>query len=136
MRKGVRAGNGLKLGARLPIEGAAGAGEPDAVDILGSLPYQALKNRAVLGVHGDEATRLCERHQEVSAADDGLLVRVREDLVGTKGLVAGMYSRKANEGVHDDVHVGQRGEVGNRLLAEGKLAAPGKLLEHGLGSAR
>ena len=110
VRERVCGGDGLELSARLAVEGAAGAGEPNAVDLARPLADEALEDGRVLGVHRDKAAGLGKGHEQVAAADDGFLVRIGEDLIRAEGLVAGVDPREADEGVHHDVDVGQNRE--------------------------
>ena len=54
MRERVGCGHVRKLLARAPVEGASRAGEPQAPGLAGTLPHQALEDRAVLRIDGKQ----------------------------------------------------------------------------------
>ena len=73
-------GDVLELGARAPAERAARRGEHELVDRARRLAGEQLVQRGVLGVDGDDlrAGGLGERHDELAADDERLLVGQRE----------------------------------------------------------
>ena len=88
------------------------------MDVGGLLANKALENRRVLGIDGDEPSRFCHRHKKVTAADDGLLIRVGKDFVCAKRRVTRVDTGKTNEGVDNDVDVRKLCESCHSLVTD------------------
>ena len=80
MRQGVVGRNVFKLLARISEERTTRTGEPDPLDVGGVLANKALEDGTVLGVNRNELARLNQRHQKVSANNNGLFVGVCQHL--------------------------------------------------------
>ena len=80
MRQSVVGRDVHELLTRISEERTTRTGEPNPLDVSGVLANKALENGAVLGVNGNELTRLNQRHQQVSANNNGLLVGVCQHL--------------------------------------------------------
>ena len=80
MRQSVVGRNVCELLTRISEERTARTGEPNPLDVSGSLANKTLEDGAVLGVNRNELARLNLRHQKVSANNNGLLVGICQHL--------------------------------------------------------
>ena len=78
----LRRGHVGELGAAAAAERSAAGRQHEATDLLGAAAAQALRERRVLGVDGDELTGPGEGLDEGPARDERLLVRQREGGAG------------------------------------------------------
>ena len=102
------------------------------MEVASPLPHQALVDGAVLGVDGDELTRGHERHEQVAADDERLLVGVEQGLAGLERRVARVDARKADDRGDDAVHVVAQADLLEGVVADEKVAARGQRLERGV----
>ena len=98
-------------------ERAAASGEHEASYLLGGAGAQALRERAVLGVDGDDLARLRPVEHERAAHDQRLLVGQRERRPGLERGQRRAQPDRAGDAVEHDV-AGRRGGLGRGLLAE------------------
>src|SRR5262249_45368701 len=99
-----------------PAEGPTGAGEDERVHLLGRSALEALEERGVLAVDGQDpaAAALERRERELAGRDEALLVREREVDTVLERPERGMDPGEAEDGVEDDIGLGaleQLGEV-------------------------
>ena len=119
----------LELAARAPAKRAAGRGQDEVLDRPGPLAGDQLMQRGVLGVDGQDlrAGRLRERHHELAADDERLLVGERE-----VDALAERRDRRAEPGgaderVQDEVGAGLEHEL-DEPLGAGQHLPVGPLL--------
>ena len=91
----------------LSAERSAGRREQDLLDGVMRLPGEGLPDGAVLGVDrlDLDATRRRERHDDVTGADEGLLVRERDLLMGLQRRDGRLDTDHADDGHHDLIAV-------------------------------
>jgi hypothetical protein len=114
-------GHALELGARATAEGAARAGEHDRVHLLGVASLEALEDRGVLAVDGQDpaASTLARRESELACRNETLLVREREVDAVLEGPQRGVDTGEADDRVEDYVWLRaleEFGEVAANLL--------------------
>ncbi len=104
----------LELGARAAAERAARAGEDERVDLLRLASLEALEERRVLAVDGQDppAAPLCARERELAGGDEALLVREREVDAALERPERRVDAGEADDGVEDDVGLGAVEELG------------------------
>ena len=121
MRERLLGRDVLELGARAAAERAAGAGEDERVDLLRLASLEALEERRVLAVDGQDpaAAPLPRGESELAGGDEALLVREREVDAALERPERRVDSGEADDGVEDDVGLRaleQLGEVASDLL--------------------
>ena len=121
MRERIGRRNLGELGTRASEERASRAGEPDLVDGIGGLAREALEDGAVLGVDGDELAGGGERHEQVAADDDRLLVGIGQALPASEGGIARGDAHGTDERVDHAVDLGELAELGEMLGTEDDL---------------
>ena len=93
MLQGIGLGHGFQLLAALAEEGAAGAGQNQPFDLpFVTASHEALVNRGVLGVHGNDFRLVLFRfrHHQFPGADQGLLVGKTDALARPNGRQRGL----------------------------------------------
>ena len=96
------------------------------MDVRAVLPHQALVDGAVLRVDRDEPAGARERHEQVAADDERLLVCVHEGLAGLERGISRVDAREAHDRVHDAVHVLCGRDAHEALLPKAHLAGRGE----------
>ena len=104
----------LELVARAAAEGAARRGEDDGVDRLGGAARQALVERGVLAVDGEEepASLGVRGFGELAGRDEALLVRKGEVDPVLESPKRGGEAGEADDSVQDEVGLGALEELG------------------------
>ena len=69
-------GDAVEVGQRSVAEGSTGGGEPDLLDFVGFSAAEALVDRVVLGIDGQEGdvVLFCRSDDELASGDEALLV--------------------------------------------------------------
>ena len=106
----------LQLFARATAERSAARGQHDARHFGRATRAQALPDRGVFGVDGDDLSpaRGARLRDDRSGRDQALLVREGEALAGLQRGHRHGQSREADDGVQDDVGFRQRRQLGQR----------------------
>ena len=127
----------LQLGARAAAERAAGGGQDELVDRPRPLAGEQLVQRRVLGVDGDDlrAGRLGERHDELAADDERLLVGQREVDALAQRRDGRAEAGRADERVEHEVGAGLEHEP-HEALGPGEHLAVGPRLGGAGGGVR
>ena len=146
MGERLRGRDFAQLVARAPAERPARSRHPQPLDLAMLFPDQALVNRPVFRIDRHEGTGRpvrrsqtrrtpafvdggCQRHDELAAHDERLLVRERKHLARAKRLVARSQPRRAHERVHDDVDLGKVYERRNGIGPESDVDAFGHAID-------
>ena len=131
MREDLRLRRADERFALLAAERAAGAGQEELLDRLALLALQALEERAVLAVNGQDGDALLLRaaHDDLAGDDERLLVGERDVLLGVERLHRRLEAGKAHHRGHDgvDVRVGRRVDEGLAATGELRLARVARL---------
>ncbi len=111
-------GDAVELGAGAAAEGPPGGGDHEVVDLVVAHPGQGLRDRGVLGVDGEDLPGRGGAGDQVSADDEGLLVRQRETGPGAERGEGGQQADGAGDRVEDHVLRAEGpGELDDRLGA-------------------
>jgi hypothetical protein len=119
MRDGLLGRDVRKVPAAAERPARSGEQDRGAAALLFGSALQALENRAVLAVDGQERrARLAHgAHQEPAAADDAFLVGKKEPLARAGRGKGERHARGADHRLHDGVRLRVARELGNRLRA-------------------
>ncbi len=99
-----------QLRASAPAEGPAGGGKPDSRELGGALAYQALIDRGVFAVHGQQLSGPGKRRHELATDHERLLVGERERLARRECGHCGSEARRAHESVQHHIRIRVRRE--------------------------
>ena len=96
------------------VERTARRGEDERVDAVRRSALEALEGRRVLGIDREQeaSPTLLRRERQVARRDEALLVRERERHASLERPERRTDSRKADDGVQDDVGLGALEELG------------------------
>ena len=137
----------LKIGTLPAAERAAGGRHPQTGDLSLGLAEQALVNGTVLGIDGHERTRRAhrrrragratplihlrrQRHDQIAAHHQALLVRQRKDLARAQRFIACAQAGGAHQRVDDHIRLGQARQIDHGIHAEAPYTLGTGLFAH------
>ena len=121
--QGARRSDAGQLFDRRRAEGTSRRGEEDFVDGIAVFAHQALENRAVFAVHGQNRRAVFHRElrNEFARHNERFLVGQRDGFASFDGRHRGAESGETHHGRHHHVHFGQSGDVADGFRARPHL---------------